>query len=671
MKLLKNVLKTVAGIIMAAAMTIQPVMPAWSYENDSTTQETGVNIYVFNVCQTNDYSSDAILIENNGHYAMVDVGEDKDYPKGPYFHKGTVTEEYVDENFLIKQLQGMGVKKIDYLILTHAHSDHMGAADEVINAFDIGTIYAQEYSDEYISSTSALYDSQYVYNKMAEAAKNKKIPVVSEINDTNDKITLGDTAVLQIYNYGFDYETDANGDYKLDRTGKKIRKQVDDDNENSLGVLVKDASGHKAFLAGDICNMDGDEDRLAQIDELKNVDIMKLGHHGYANTGSDTSKMDTSTKDYIDALSPSKVIITNAKSRVNSKVIANLENVNAEIYYTACYSKYVHVNLATLDVEGVDVYNGPQYSTVVKDYFFYQNGFRLKDTTAVYEGNTYKISPTFIIYRNHWEQDKNDNYVYYGDDGAMIKNQVINIDDKMYGFDEDGLCRRGQWLDYQNDRYYLGSDYYAVKGLNTILGKDYIFGDNYAMLTNRWYKILNQWYYVDSNGEVLKMHWMLSGNDWYFLGENGAMYKNHWYNYKNDWYYFGDDGAMYYNKWLYWKDKWYFFGGDGIMITNSWYDYNDNWYYFDGDGAAYTEQWYNYKDEWYYFDEDAKMVTSAWVYYNEAWYYFDEDGIMCSSQWIDYNGCWYYANEDGAMVTDSRIEYDGSSYYFDEDGVMR
>ena len=78
MKLLKNVLKTVAGIIMAAAMTIQPVMPAWSYENDSTTQETGVNIYVFNVCQTNDYSSDAILIENNGHYAMVDVGEDKD-----------------------------------------------------------------------------------------------------------------------------------------------------------------------------------------------------------------------------------------------------------------------------------------------------------------------------------------------------------------------------------------------------------------------------------------------------------------------------------------------------------------------------------------------------------------------------------------------------------------
>ena len=51
MKLLKNVLKTVAGIIMAAAMTIQPVMPAWSYENDSTTQETGVNIYVFNVCR--------------------------------------------------------------------------------------------------------------------------------------------------------------------------------------------------------------------------------------------------------------------------------------------------------------------------------------------------------------------------------------------------------------------------------------------------------------------------------------------------------------------------------------------------------------------------------------------------------------------------------------------
>ena len=38
-------------------------------------------------------------------------------------------------------LRSVGVNKIDYLIGTHPHEDHIGGMDTVINSFDIGKIY--------------------------------------------------------------------------------------------------------------------------------------------------------------------------------------------------------------------------------------------------------------------------------------------------------------------------------------------------------------------------------------------------------------------------------------------------------------------------------------------------------------------------------------------------
>lgn len=37
-------------------------------------------------------------------------------------------------------LQSLGVTKLSYLIGTHPHEDHIGGMDDVIHAFDIGTV---------------------------------------------------------------------------------------------------------------------------------------------------------------------------------------------------------------------------------------------------------------------------------------------------------------------------------------------------------------------------------------------------------------------------------------------------------------------------------------------------------------------------------------------------
>ena len=51
-------------------------------------------------------NSDGILISDNGKYAMID-GADND-----------------DEKFLVDYLNNLGIKELEYLILTHPDADH-------------------------------------------------------------------------------------------------------------------------------------------------------------------------------------------------------------------------------------------------------------------------------------------------------------------------------------------------------------------------------------------------------------------------------------------------------------------------------------------------------------------------------------------------------------------
>jgi len=39
---------------------------------------------------------------------------------------------------VVSYLKQQGIKKIDYLIATHPHEDHIGGMDNVIRSFDIG-----------------------------------------------------------------------------------------------------------------------------------------------------------------------------------------------------------------------------------------------------------------------------------------------------------------------------------------------------------------------------------------------------------------------------------------------------------------------------------------------------------------------------------------------------
>ena len=103
---------------------------------DSTFHSTDGTIHFL----TLNHNTDAILIECDGKFGMVDSGEDNDYPDGSdprYPLRAGITKGLGFENQVISYLKSMGVTKdnFEFYIGTHPHSDHIGSADEIIRAF--------------------------------------------------------------------------------------------------------------------------------------------------------------------------------------------------------------------------------------------------------------------------------------------------------------------------------------------------------------------------------------------------------------------------------------------------------------------------------------------------------------------------------------------------------
>ena len=57
-------------------------------------------------------------------------------------------------NQVANEIKSLGYSRIDYLVATHPHADHIGGMAEIINSFDIGEIYMPK-----VSTTTATYEN--------------------------------------------------------------------------------------------------------------------------------------------------------------------------------------------------------------------------------------------------------------------------------------------------------------------------------------------------------------------------------------------------------------------------------------------------------------------------------------------------------------------------------
>lgn len=80
---------------------------------------------------------------------------------------------------LVRQLKGLGISRIDHLIISHFDKDHVGGAADVIAGFEIGKVYQSNYPK----------DSEY-YDAYVKALADKGIEALTVRED--EEIQLGD-----------------------------------------------------------------------------------------------------------------------------------------------------------------------------------------------------------------------------------------------------------------------------------------------------------------------------------------------------------------------------------------------------------------------------------------------------------------------------------------------
>ena len=208
---------------------------------------------------------------------LIDTGGKNDF--GKYNNSYNVSES------IITFLKAQGIRKIDFMILTHGDYDHMGEAINLINNFKVENVIFNCGSYNVLEK-----------NLIRELEK-KHIKYFSCIKS------------LTINNNNF---------YFLQT------KEYDNENDNSNVIYTK-IYDYKFLLMGD-AGIEKEKEILQKYN-LSNIDVLKVGHHG-----SKTS----SSKEFINVITPKYSIISVGKNNryghPNREVLNNL--ANTKIYRT-------------------------------------------------------------------------------------------------------------------------------------------------------------------------------------------------------------------------------------------------------------------------------------------------------------------------------------------------
>lgn len=273
-KLLKNIFFVVGTITLClAACCLAGCNIAAQEQNSTTTANTEhtAGEFVSHFLDVGQGDSEFLELPD-GKTMLIDTGE---------YDQAQTVSDYI---------ASLGYKKIDYLVATHPHSDHMGAMADIIKSFDIGEVYAPKVSH-----------NTKTYENFLDAVASKGL----QINTAVRGITIYDTDNLKIEVLS-PYE---NTDY---------------DDLNDWSVVLRVTFGSNIFLyTGDASTS------VIQKAEAGKIDVLKVGHHG--------SKTSTNNK-LIEALSPKWAVIevgaNNDYGHPHSKALKALQKYGVTIYRT-------------------------------------------------------------------------------------------------------------------------------------------------------------------------------------------------------------------------------------------------------------------------------------------------------------------------------------------------
>jgi len=171
---------------------------------------------------------DATLLQSDGHAALVDSG-----PPGAG---------------VVERLRQSGVERLDLLVATHAQADHLGGADEVLDAMPVAAL---------LDGRDGVVEAEGM--AMEASARSHNVPTLTPA--AGDLIRLG-SLTLEI----------------VSPAGNSHPAPGADPNQRAIVIIARSARLRLLLTA------DAESDVLGPL-ALSPVDVLKVSHHGSADAG--------------------------------------------------------------------------------------------------------------------------------------------------------------------------------------------------------------------------------------------------------------------------------------------------------------------------------------------------------------------------------------------------
>lgn len=240
----------------ASASRLSEILDGKKYENQFA-------VWFFNI-QKADGSGKvnagdmALLRSPDGKTMMIDTG-----------YRETISE-------MLDDVKKIGVTKLDYLVATHMHSDHVGGVAAVLDSMPVGKVVTSRFAYRGVGTAKGF--------AAALEAKSIKADVVKE----GDSFSFGKDIRVEVL-------SPVNGTYEIPDDSYSNQDTV---NENS--VVLKLTYGKTSFLfTGDI-QRETEQRLVEKYGKALHADLVKVPHHGY-NT--------SSSRLFVNTVSPKAAVV--------------------------------------------------------------------------------------------------------------------------------------------------------------------------------------------------------------------------------------------------------------------------------------------------------------------------------------------------------------------------